>query len=499
MGKIKRHHNLKSIENKGNKGCAERTSKIGANTPYELTKDRMTAFGGAFGLVKFLDMIEFSSFFANLFSEPGRKPKEGCYFMVYGIMLLLFIGFSRLGHFSYIQLDPMLCGIFGMNKLPAASTYWRFLNSLGHNQSQSLLNIVIKLRERVWQFCQFSFETIHIDIDTTVETIYGNIEGARKGHNTKHRGKKALRPILAFIAETREYLCGNLRRGTTVSAEEFTTFIYNFTKAIPSCVKKVILRADGEFISGSACKSAEERWYFFIFANKSCKPPFLKKWYKVHKKSWIEYNSCEYKPQGWDKAYRFVAMRIPKDKADVQGDTQIELFEEDNFKYRIFVTNLKGAAHKVIREYDFRADCENLVGESKREGLAAIPSKKFKNNKAFFQLVMLTFNVWRYLKFFAAKGELKSKNEKKTPEKIASQSKIIEHPIVNHTTRIARLKLLFIAAKMTTHNHRTQIKYSIHDNRVSELFLLFNELDRLKKLKKPWEFHDPWNYSEIAA
>ena len=60
-------------------------------------------------------------------------------------------------------------------------------------------------------------------------------------------------------------------------------------------------------------------------------------------------------------------------------------------------------------------------------------------------------------------------------------------------------KLRFFAAKMTAHNHRTQIKYSVHDNRVSELFVLFNELDRQRKFKKPWEFPDPWNYPQVAA
>jgi hypothetical protein len=49
-----------------------------------------------------------------------------------------------------------------------------------------------------------------------VETIFGNQQGGRKGHNTKYRGKKALRPILCFIDETREYLLGNLRKGQTV-------------------------------------------------------------------------------------------------------------------------------------------------------------------------------------------------------------------------------------------------------------------------------------------
>jgi len=46
------------------------------------------------------------------------------------------------------------------------------------------------LRERVWQLCGLSYQTIHINIDTTVETVYGSQQGGRKGHNPKNRGKK---------------------------------------------------------------------------------------------------------------------------------------------------------------------------------------------------------------------------------------------------------------------------------------------------------------------
>jgi hypothetical protein len=37
---------------------------------------------------------------------------------------------------------------------------------------------------------------IRINIDTTVQTVYGKQQGARKGHNTQHRGKEGLRPIM---------------------------------------------------------------------------------------------------------------------------------------------------------------------------------------------------------------------------------------------------------------------------------------------------------------
>jgi len=71
-------------------------------------------------------------------------------------------------------------------------------------------------------------------------------------------------------------------------------------------------------------------------------------------------------------------MRILKELNPPSGKAiQYELFEDNIYTYRIFCTSLKGKPHKVIAEYDKRADVENLVGESKREGLAAIPSAKF--------------------------------------------------------------------------------------------------------------------------
>jgi hypothetical protein len=61
---------------------------------------------------------------------------------------------------------------------------------------------------------------------------------------------------------------------------------------------------------------------------------------------------------------------------------QCELFENDRYTYSILCTNLSGKSHKVIAQYEKRADVEDLVGEAKREGLDAIPSAKFKSNYA---------------------------------------------------------------------------------------------------------------------
>lgn len=158
-------------------------------------------------------------------------------------------------------------------------------------------------------------------------------------------------------------------------------------------------------------------------------------------------------------------MRIPKKPEDTKSQTQQELFEEDQYAYRIFCTNLNGKAHKVIERYDKRADAENLIGEAKQEGLEAIPSGKFKNNYAFFQIVMLAYNLWRYFKLLAnlCGGKIKT---------FAG--------IADNKIRIARLKLLMIGAKVVKSGNRDRVKYSIHDTRTPALLMFYEFLDNLR-------------------
>jgi hypothetical protein len=54
-----------------------------------------------------------------------------------------------MAHFTYIRIDAMLCGFFRLQRLPVASTFWRYVDSMGLNQGQSLIKITSILRERV--------------------------------------------------------------------------------------------------------------------------------------------------------------------------------------------------------------------------------------------------------------------------------------------------------------------------------------------------------------
>jgi hypothetical protein len=480
MVKKRREDNTKRLDSKGNDRGDERASKIDADTVYETCSEKLSPFGGVLGLIKFIDVVELEELFKNVYICPKRKPKLGHYHMIVGILMLLFIGFNRLWHFSYIRLDAIICGFFNLALLPVASTFWRYVDSLSVNQAGSLVRVMRVLRERVWLLCGIKYEKIHLSTDTTVTTVYGDQEGGRKGHNSKNRGKKGYRPVLCFIDETREYLIGKLRTGETISSEEVRKFIGHIKRQLPGCVKEVLFRGDGEFFGWESVAGCKKAGFDYIIANKGAQPPFdPKRWYRPKKKEPFEYNSCVYQPMGWEIECRFVAMRFPKDMGKPSdAPVQYELFEDDRYTYRIFVTSLIGKAHKVIVQYDKRADVENLVGEAKREGLDAIPSNKFKNNYAYFQIVMLAYNIWRYFKIMAQMSD-----NDDNPEQ--DQSSLLQGIADNHI-RIARLKLLLIAAKVVYHSNRDKVRYSIHDMRTPGLFNFYKYLDKAREKVRPW-------------
>ncbi len=447
----------------------ERIIRIGPDTPYGECSEPMSAFGGLLALSKFLDLIGFERMFWLDYVHPARTPKLGDYKMILGILMLLFIGFQRISQMAYIRTDAMLCGILRVAVLPVVSTFWRYLKSLTIVQSNSILRLSGELRARVWKLCDYKPRKVSVNIDTTVSTVYGKIEGARKGHNTKHRGKLGLRPVLCFLEETREYLCGTQRRGQTITSVEVANQIRKFRSLLPDCVKYVHVRGDGEFIGKESILACVDAGFTFTFGNKVCAPAYPEHdWYRHGE---YEYNEAWYQPQGWNQPYRFVAMRIRKDQL---GDRQLKLLESENYVLREFVTNERGRPHIVIDDYDKRADVENLIAESQKEGLLAIPSKRFQTNYAFFQLVMLAYNLWRWMKIMA----MHAQTDGISSEDIPSEPAVV---LPSNTIRIARLKMLFIAAKIRYHGNRDEVLYSVHEQRAAGLIHFLKYLDRRRK------------------
>src|SRR5213594_4179673 len=213
MVSSEKEHRKKTPAKQAFQENASEPNKIGASTPYQFKGKNLTAYGGLLPIATMLEKLEFQTLVEETISCSRETRAMSLYKFVLSIVLGLYIGFPRLNQLRFIAADPMLTGILKESRLPPQCTFWRFLASLHLNVAAQILSIQGAMRQRVWQAANVGLKAVTLDTDTTVHTLYGNQMGARKSYNPKNKGKKSYQPILTFIAETREYLWGELHNG----------------------------------------------------------------------------------------------------------------------------------------------------------------------------------------------------------------------------------------------------------------------------------------------
>jgi len=61
------------------------------------------------------------------------------------------------------------------------------------------------------------------------------------------------------------------------------------------------------------------------------------------------------------------------------------------------------------------------------------------------------------------------------------------HRMPDHTLRIARLKMLYVAAKIRFHGNRDEVLYSMHEQQAAGLMDFLGYLDHRRKAAQPLE------------
>jgi hypothetical protein len=181
----------KTPAKQGTQRVISRPLKIGASTPYDFTGSNMTAYGGLLPVAAMLERLGFEQLLGEHVTITRLTTSmPGVRFLV-AMILALYVGFSRLNHISFLGREPMLTGVLEVDALPVQSTFWRFLAALHLVVARQMLEVVRRMRQRVWEAAHVELKEVTLDTDTTVQTVYGRQMGARKGYNPQHRGKKS--------------------------------------------------------------------------------------------------------------------------------------------------------------------------------------------------------------------------------------------------------------------------------------------------------------------
>ena len=440
-------HTCKTPVPQASRELACQPNKINANTPYDFEGKNLTAYGGLFPVATMLEKLKFQQLIDETITVKRMPRAMSAYQFILSMVLASYVGFSRLNHLRFVATEPMLTRILKVFELPVQSTFWRFLASLHLTVAAQLLNVQRIMRERVWAAAHVRLNLITLDTDTTVHTLYGKQMGTRKSYNPKNKGKKSYQPILTFLAETREYVWGELRNGDRPDGKKIARHLAAAFAALPACVQQIFARADSGFYCWDAVEAYEQgKAQFIIVARKTA--PLLA---KLHRADWTPSSKtdaekqCEfwYQPEGWGKPYRFIALRYRKKEKPAQAREQYQLFDTPDYLYRVFVTNMRKPIDQLIWFYNQRAGAENLIKEANNDaGLAAHPSGRWAPNCVHFQLVMLAYNLNCWLMLFQREEGVKVEEMKHT------------------TLATARLRFLFLAAKFWKHNGQVGISYS---------------------------------------
>ena len=445
-------HSSETRSRQASRESAPIPNEIRASTPYDFSAKNLTPYGGLLPVATMLEKVGFQSLVEEALTVGRRTRVMSVYQFVLAMILGAYVGFSRLYHLRFVARDPILAGILKVRQLPPQSTFWRFLASLSVHVVGQILSVQRQMRERVWAAANVGLHTVTLDTDTTVHTLYGNQMGGRKSYNPKNKGKKSYQPMLTFIAETREYLWGGLRNGDRPSGKEIARHISEAVGALPARVKRILARADSGFYCWEAVEAYERaNCRFIVVARKTSR--LLEELNRAEWKPSAKTDAdeqCEfyYRPDGWGKAYRFLALRYEEAPKKDEGENeavQYQLFATAQYVYRVFVTNMEEPLPELVWFYGQRGSAENLIKEANNDaGLAAHPSGRFVMNQNHFQVAMLAYNLNCWLMLF---------------NREAAETAVT----LRHTTlATARLRFLFVAAKIWRHAGRTGISYADH-------------------------------------
>ncbi len=447
----KREHSDKRPAEQGAADVIAEPNKIGASTPYDFESKNLTAYGGLLPVATMLEKLGFQQLVEETLTVKRITRAMPMYQFVLAMVLAVYVGFARLHHLRFLAREPMLTGLLQVLRLPPQCTFWRFLASLHLGIARQLLEVQRRMRERVWQAAHVRLTAVTLDTDTTVHTLFGNQMGGRKSYNPKNKGNRSYQPILTFVAETREYISGELRHGDPPTGAQIARHLESVFAALPPQVQTIFARADAGFYCGEAVEAYENQGVQFIVSarktSRLVEELQAADWKRSPRTDADGQCEFRYQPEGWGKACRFLALRYEKkpQPSEAGEPEQYQLFDTPEYSYRVFVTNMKDGVDRLVWFYNQRAGAENLIKEANNDaGLAAHPSGRWMMNCNHFQLALLAYNLNCWLMLFNREEE--------------AQVETLQHT----TLATARLRFLFLAAKIWRHAGRVGVSYSDH-------------------------------------
>ncbi len=359
---------------------------------HSFTGTKLTKYAGLSPIMKFINKLKIGKQLNDLLpTEKTNATKFSYVQIILSVALASLSGINRAVRISNFTADSLVQVLLNLNKNINKDAIGQRLKTLGQQGSILFQEYTYKL---VKQWIRKSRLTaLTIDCDSTVETVYGNQQGAAKGYNPDKRGAKSYHPLLAFISELKIVVNNRFRTGSAYTSNGIISFTQQIAEIIPKNISKITFRADSGFFDGDLFDLLEElKWDYLVKVKLKNLDSILlaQQWKEVSED--LSVCEFEYRAKHWKKKRKLKAVRTKT------GYVQTEYFGDKQslptYEYACYCSSLKFNAEQLHERYNERCTSENWIEQVKNQLLAGKTlTNNFHANDLLWQIGVFAYNL----------------------------------------------------------------------------------------------------------
>lgn len=366
----------------------DRTSSIRIS----FTDQRLTAHGGVVVWSHFLHQRSFRQLLRqSLPHEPISPNAYDPTDVGLGFMGGILMGADKLSRVAWLQSDPAVAEVLGIEAVPSQSTFSRFFGVFG----EKACNVLNGLHRQAIFALPSLGPGYTLDLDSwALLHEDGHQEGVAVGY-TRHGLKPCHRPLIAALAESKMVASYWLRRGDSHCVNGAAEFLRQTVQAMPSHIRIRLIRGDAGFGDHSVVEMAEKLGLSYLLVARLTQK--IQSYCRHDDALWkpTELDGLEAQEVAWNRpGQRLIIVRQQIAYRPQAGGKQ--LLEVPGYRFQALVTNLPGtlSALQVWREYNGRADLENRIKElGEQFGIKRLCVGSFWGTEAMHHLAIAAYNL----------------------------------------------------------------------------------------------------------
>lgn len=356
------------------------------------TDQRLSAHGGMVVWSHFLHQKRFRQQLRRVLphdptSPNAYDPTDVALGYVGGILA----GADKLSRVAWLQSDPAVAQVLGIEAVPSQSTLSRFFDVF----TQRTCQVLSGLHPRA--VCSLSWlrDGYTLDLDSwALLHEDGHQEGVAPGY-TKQGLKPCHRPLIAGLAEAKLIVNYWLRPGNTACVNGAAEFLRQTVRSLPCHIRIGLVRGDAGFGDTSVQEACEALGLKFIFVAKlTQKVQMLCRHEQAHWQA-TEVSGISVQEVELDRPGRRLIVVRQRIAERPQAGGKM-LFELDGYRFQALVTNLPRSmdALGLWRRYKGRADFENRIKElGEQFGIRRLCVQNFWGTEALHHLAIAAYNL----------------------------------------------------------------------------------------------------------